>query len=156
GMLALRMPMKMYYHVPTVVLSLLEAMAASAVALFTVSRERMGVGRAALGSLFMGSGIAAMHYTGIAAIRPPAGIRYIAGLVFVSVVLAVAIALVALLLAFRVRHDQSNIRRKAISALIMGSAIPVMHYTGMWAASFTHSDAPVDLSRTVSISSFET
>ncbi|PYU36488.1 MAG: hypothetical protein DMG31_00815 [Acidobacteria bacterium] len=34
---------------------------------FVVSRHQMGVIRAVLGSIFMGSGIAAMHYTGMAA-----------------------------------------------------------------------------------------
>jgi hypothetical protein len=35
---------------------------------------------------------------------------------------------------------------------VMGAAIPVMHYTGMAAASFTSSGLPVDLSHAVSIS----
>ncbi len=41
GMLALRMPMPVFYHVPTVGLSLLTAILASGVALFVVSRQRM-------------------------------------------------------------------------------------------------------------------
>ena len=40
GMLALTMPMPVAYHLPTVVLSLLAAIAASGVALFVVSRRR--------------------------------------------------------------------------------------------------------------------
>ena len=43
GMLALILPVPVLYHYPTVVLSLLVAIAASAVALFTVSRKRLGV-----------------------------------------------------------------------------------------------------------------
>jgi PAS domain S-box-containing protein len=38
----------------------------------------------------------------------------------------------------------------------MGAAIPVMHYTGMAAASFTPSSMPADLSRAVSISTLGT
>ena len=38
----------------------------------------------------------------------------------------------------------------------MGAAIPVMHYTGMAAASFTPSGAPADLSHVVSISTLGT
>jgi hypothetical protein len=38
----------------------------------------------------------------------------------------------------------------------MGAAIPVMHYTGMAAASFTASDIPVDLSHAVNISTVGT
>src|SRR5713101_5908361 len=55
GMEALTMPMPVLYDVPTVLLSLLAAIAASAVALFVVSRRSMGAIQAVLGSLFMGS-----------------------------------------------------------------------------------------------------
>src|SRR6185312_6824145 len=136
GMLAFRMPMKMYYHPPTVLLSLLAAIAASAVALYTVSRKQMSTGQLVVGSLFMGAGIAAMHYIGMAAMRVQARIQYNPGLVIVSIGLAVAISMVALLLSFRVREERKTSGRKIVSAVIMGSAIPVMHYTGMCAASF--------------------
>ncbi|MBV9625213.1 MAG: PAS domain S-box protein [Acidobacteria bacterium] len=42
---------------------------------------------------------------------------------------------------------------KCLSAVIMGGAIPVMHYTGMAAARFTSSSMPPDMSRSVSASS---
>src|SRR5229473_4444891 len=41
GMLAFRLPVPVYYHVPTVLLSLLAAIFASFIALFIVSRERL-------------------------------------------------------------------------------------------------------------------
>src|SRR5882672_5011937 len=108
GMLAFRMPMKMFYDPPTVLLSLLAAIAASAVALFTVSRERMAGWQAIVGSLFMGSGIAAMHYIGMAAMRLPARVQYDPWLVLASILLAVVISLVALLLAFKVREEKKT------------------------------------------------
>src|SRR5690348_18362165 len=67
GMLALQLPMPVQYDWPTVLLSLTAAITASAVALIIVSRPKMKWGRALLGSVVMGSGIAAMHYTGMAA-----------------------------------------------------------------------------------------
>jgi NO-binding membrane sensor protein with MHYT domain len=45
--------------------SLLAAILASAIALFVVSREEMGLSLAIVGSVFMGSAIAGMHYSGI-------------------------------------------------------------------------------------------
>ena len=45
GMLALDMPITVSYHLPTVALSLLAAIAASAVALFVVSRAKSVYGR---------------------------------------------------------------------------------------------------------------
>src|SRR5580704_1624536 len=61
GMLAFRMPMPVLYDWPTVLVSLLAAMVASAVALYVVSRERMRLWNAAAGSIVMGIGIALMH-----------------------------------------------------------------------------------------------
>src|SRR6266700_3370780 len=59
GMLAFRLPIPVQYNWPTVLLSLMAAILASAVALFLVSRPKMGVIRASLGSILMGGGIAA-------------------------------------------------------------------------------------------------
>jgi two-component system sensor histidine kinase/response regulator len=137
GMLALRLPISVSYDWPTVLLSLLAAVLASAVALFVVSRRRMGIFRALAGSLFMGGGIAAMHYIGMAAMRLPAMCHYSPGLVTLSVVLAIVISFVAIWLTFYFRGETTaGGWKKAVSALVMGAAIPVMHYTGMVAARF--------------------
>src|ERR1700734_3039094 len=69
GMLAFHLPIPVLYDWPTVLVSLLAAVAASGVALFVVSRETMGTFRAVAGSVVMGSGIALMHYVGMEAMR---------------------------------------------------------------------------------------
>jgi diguanylate cyclase (GGDEF)-like protein/PAS domain S-box-containing protein len=152
GMLALTMPMPVAYHLPTVLLSLLAAIAASAVALFVVSRATMTLWQEVVGSIAMGSGIAAMHYTGMAAMRCPAVIVYDRRIVAFSIVIAIAISLAALKLAFRLRDEKRTTLNKITAALVMGSAIPLMHYTGMWAATFHSSDIAVDLTHAISIS----
>jgi len=152
GMLALIMPMPVSYHLPTVLLSLLAAIAASGVALHVVSRTRLTLWQEVAGSVVMGSGIAAMHYVGMAAMRCSAVIIYDRKIVALSIVFAIAISLVALKLAFRARDDQRTHRRKIVSALIMGCAIPLMHYTGMWAASFGRSDSMPNLTHAIGIS----
>jgi diguanylate cyclase (GGDEF)-like protein/PAS domain S-box-containing protein len=152
GMLALTMPMPISYHVPTVVLSLFAAIAASGVALFVVSRPRMGIVQEVAGSVVMGSGIAAMHYIGMAAMRCAAVIAYDGRIVLLSIALAIAISFVALRLAFRVRDERHMTWRKTTSALAMGSAIPLMHYTGMWAASFHSARIGPDLTHAIGIS----
>src|SRR2546427_7469291 len=155
GMLAFRLPIPVQYDWPTVLLSLVAAIVASGIALFVVSRSRMGMFRAVLGSLFMGGGIAAMHYTGMAAMRLSAMCSYSAALVTLSVILAIVISLVALWLTFYFRGETTAWSwRKILSALVMGAAIPVMHYTAMAAASFTAAPwAHQDLSHAVSVSS---
>ncbi len=137
GMLAFRLPVAVQYDWPTVLLSLLAAIVASAIALYMASRNTMGVYRAAVGSVFMGGAIAGMHYIGMAAMRLPAKCSYSMTIVAVSVALAIVISWVALLLTFHFRGETtSGGWRKALSALVMGAAIPVMHYTGMAAATF--------------------
>ncbi len=155
GMLAFRLPVSVQYDWPTVLLSLLAAILASAIALFVVSRKTMGWLRAATASIFMGGGIAGMHYIGMAAMRLPAMCHWSMPLVSLSVVLAIVISLVALCLTFYFREEKRLWSwRKALSAVVMGAAIPIMHYTGMAAATFTPSTlAPGELSHAVTVSS---
>jgi len=153
GMLAFHLPVPVLYDVPMVVVSLLAAIAASAVALFVVSRNTLSARNLAAGGIVMGGGIATMHYTGMAAMRLAAMCHYNGWIVALSVALAVAIALVALFLTFRLRDDlKAASWSKAGSALLMGLAIPVMHYTGMAAASFTAAPLTEGLSYAVGIS----
>jgi len=51
-----------------------------------------------------------------------------------------------------VRDERTISWRKINSALIMGSAIPLMHYTGMWAANFYPSGVTPDLTHAIGIS----
>lgn len=153
GMLAFRLPVPVAYHVPTVGLSLLAAVVASAVALFVASRPRLGPVRVALGSLVMGSGIAAMHYIGMAAMRLPAAMALHAGLVTLSVIIAVVVSAVALLLAFRFGQNPLDrwTWRKGGAAVVMGLAVCSMHYTGMAAATFVPTADPVAMEVGVSV-----
>jgi two-component system sensor histidine kinase/response regulator len=154
GMLAFSLPIPVLYDWPTVLLSLLAAVLTSAIALFVVSRQRMGLLAATVGSIIMGTGIATMHYTGMAAMRLPAMCHYSSALVTLSVALAIVISLVALWLTFRLRNDvKGKWLPKIASAVLMGAAIPVMHYTGMAAAGFTFTGEAPNLSHAVSVSS---
>src|SRR5712671_3232077 len=92
GMLAFILPIPVAYHWSTVLLSLLAAILASVIALYVVSRQKMGASRALVGSVLMGAGIASMHYIGMAAMRVSAMCQYRASLVVLSVVFAVLIS----------------------------------------------------------------
>ena len=142
GMLAFRLPVRVEYDWPMVLVSLLAAVAASVIALYVVSRKTMGTYRAVLGSLFMGGAIAGMHYIGMAAMRLPAMCYYNDSIVAVSVALAIVASLAALWLTFRFRAERrSGGWRKLLAALAMGAGIPLMHYTGMAAATLVPSTA---------------
>jgi PAS domain S-box-containing protein len=158
GMLAFILPIPVAYHWPTVLLSLFAAILASVIALYVVSRQKMGAFRAVAGSVLMGAGIASMHYIGMAAMRLPAICQFNSFLVVLSVVLAVLISLAALWITFHLRDEKKTGSgwEKLAGAVVMGAAIPVMHYTGMAAASFTLAGTPADLSHAVSISTLGT
>ncbi|HEY4363790.1 MAG TPA: MHYT domain-containing protein [Bryobacteraceae bacterium] len=153
GMLAYSLPVPVLYHWPTVLVSLLAAILASGVALFVVSREHMDLPAASIGGVLMGMGIAAMHYIGMEAMRLPAMCRYSPGFLTLSIILAVAICLAALWLTFRLREESTSTSwQKLASAILMGTAIPVMHYTGMAAVTFVPMGSPLDLSHSLAVS----
>lgn len=151
GMLAFRLPMRVYYHLPTVVLSLLAAIFASFIALWVVSRPRVTSLHIVGGSLLMGAGIATMHYTGMAAMRLAAHHHYHLGLWLLSVLLAVVISLVALWLTIHFREENRGRLFKFAISVVMGLAIPVMHYTGMASVSYMPTNTAPDLSNAIDI-----
>jgi PAS domain S-box-containing protein len=158
GMEAFYLPVRVMYDWPTVLLSLIAAILAAGVALFTVSRPTMARARMIVGGIFMGSGIAAMHYIGMEAMRLPAMCMYSPWLVGLSIALAIAISFVALQLTFALRnHLAPWSLHKIGSALIMGLAIPIMHYVGMAAAGFMPlSSMNGGLAHAIDVSSFNT
>jgi PAS domain S-box-containing protein len=143
GMLAFHVPVPVEYHWPTVLASLLVAVFASAVALYVASRPKMGPVEALTGSIFMGAGIAGMHYIGMAAMRLPAVTQYSPFLVTCSILLAILFSLIALLMAFGLREETRwSVPRRLGSATVMGVAVSAMHYTGMAAAGFIPASPP--------------
>jgi PAS domain S-box-containing protein len=144
GMLAFQLPVMVEYDWPTVLLSLLAAILASGCALYCATRPAMGKLVTIVGGLCMGTGIAAMHYIGMRAMRLPAVCTYSPGLVTLSVLVAVAISFVAVWRTAAFRRVSHWSHSRVINAVLLGAAIPVMHYVGMAAAHFR--SAPLMLS----------
>ncbi|MFD0739283.1 EAL domain-containing protein [Lysobacter koreensis] len=144
GMLALQMPMPMAYDPVLTLLSLGVAILASGYALHIATGTVLGTPRLVGAGLVMGLGIAAMHYIGMAAMQVHPAIRYDPVLLSLSILIAIAAAMAALWIAFRLRADtrSSAYSRKAASAAVMAVAICGMHYTGMAAAEFAPHTMP--------------
>jgi NO-binding membrane sensor protein with MHYT domain/CheY-like chemotaxis protein/nitrogen-specific signal transduction histidine kinase len=138
AMLALKLPISVSYDVSLTLLSLTYAAIASGIALWLLSRQTVNLLLLLFGSICMGTAIAWMHYTGMAAMRIQAAIEYDFWLVSLSVAIAIGASLAALWLAFRFQKDTSATAnwQKIASAVVMGIAISGMHYTGMWATHF--------------------
>lgn len=143
AMLAFRLQVEVTYNLWVVILSVLPAIIASFLALYLVSRPTLVFRQLLGGSLLMGAGISTMHYTGMFAMQMEAHLQYDPLLLAASVLIAIGASFAALAIIFRLRNDQNGGRaggRKIVSSLVMGGAISGMHYTGMAAAIFSHSD----------------
>jgi NO-binding membrane sensor protein with MHYT domain len=124
GMLAFHLPVTVAYHWPTVLVSLVVAVFASAVALYIVSRQEMGQLQLWTGSFIMGGGIAALHYIGMAAMRLAAVCRFNPLIVALSVVLAIVFSLIALSMAFGLREEDKWTVRMLCACRRWGNWLP--------------------------------
>ncbi|MCF4987531.1 putative bifunctional diguanylate cyclase/phosphodiesterase [Pseudomonas syringae] len=137
GMLAFVLPIDLGYDVPLVLLSLLIAIGFSGFALWLATLPRLPALQLSLGSLLLGLGISATHYTGMAAMRMQPGIQYTPWLFALSLVIAVVASAAALRVAFDLRQQRPRVYvLRASAALLLGLAVIGMHYTGMAAANF--------------------
>jgi PAS domain S-box-containing protein len=139
GMMAFTLPIALRYDIKATLVSLAVAIVTSGCALWIAGGAHLGWRRLAAGALLMGTGICAMHYSGMSAIQILPMIVYDPLLVGVSVVIAIAASFAALWLAFHLRHGRSwqMVIGRLAAALVMGAAISGMHYTGMAASRFS-------------------
>jgi NO-binding membrane sensor protein with MHYT domain len=136
GMLAFSVAIPLRYNILINLASLIIGMLTSLFALSISSRRDLSLRRLAVSSVIMGAGIAGMHYAGMAAVQIVPAITFDPLLVAASVAIAVTASFVALWLFFRLRRGESRLMTlaRAGAAVVMGSAIAGMHYTGMAAA----------------------
>jgi PAS domain S-box-containing protein len=134
AMLAFRMPgMQLGYHFGLTLLSFLVAVVVTGAGFAVMSRARGALMLLGAAGAFMGLGIVAMHYIGMAAMQMAATLSYHPLWLGISVVVAGGAATAALWLASRDRHPAERVG----AAVLMGIAIAGMHFSGMRAAIFT-------------------
>ncbi|MDE3060790.1 MAG: response regulator, partial [Pseudomonadota bacterium] len=139
GMLAYKTRMAIAYDPSMTALSMLIAIGLAYLVLEITQSPRLSALRWAGSAVLLGICICAMHYTGMAAMRMDATLRYIPSLFLLSVVIAIGASAAALWIVFHLeRHDRRHRMAWRIAAsLIMGLAVCGMHYTGMAAAAMT-------------------
>jgi NO-binding membrane sensor protein with MHYT domain/two-component sensor histidine kinase len=136
GMLAFRVETTVHYDWWLVALSLALALAGCLFALVLVLRTRMSPLVLAGGSLVFAAAVAAMHYSGMAAMQTHAADRsWNAALVALSLLPAAGAGVAALGLVFRPDGGASLARRCAGGALLT-AGIAAMHYLSMAGVSF--------------------
>ena len=138
GMLAFHLPVQVAYDLPLTATSWAIAVVVSGFALYRFRRNHTTARGIAVPGVFIGIGISAMHYTGMAAMRMFPGIDYDPLLFATSVLIAIGASFAALWVAFSLPPRMSGGKswHKFAAASVMGAAIAGMHYTGMAAARF--------------------
>ncbi|MCK0713681.1 EAL domain-containing protein [Chromohalobacter sarecensis] len=145
GMLALRLPLPMQYDVGLTLLSLVPAVLASGYALRIMVRPMATPGYCVLGGLVLGTGIGTMHYLGMEAMRMPVAVRYDATLFILSIAVALALGVGAMLAhRYCVRHRRLiHLDRRLFGiAACIALAISGMHYIAMSATFYLPVPAP--------------
>lgn len=122
------------YNYWLVLLSVMDAITASYVALDLTSRVVAARGRKSEsfwligGAIAMGCGIWSMHFVGMLAFRTPVRVTYDVPITGLSLLIAMTASWFALFVASR---RTLSLRRLLGGGLLMGFAISAMHYTGM-------------------------
>lgn len=137
GMLSFQLCTTVEYDKSLTILSMVPSLFASTIALSLVRRPKISAAELILGGVCVGSGIGAMHYTGMAAMEMTAFLRYDPWLFALSIIVAVILAIVSLWVRFGLEGLRLGSQWPSIiAACTMGTAISGMHYTGMFAARF--------------------
>jgi PAS domain S-box-containing protein len=136
GMLAFQFCAEVAFDKGLTLLSLLPALLASWVTLELLSRGRMTRWQWVLGGILVGAGIGSMHYTGMAAMKMSAQLRYDPLWFAASIAVAVLLAMLALWIRFGLEGRLQRRWAVLLGGLVMGCAISGMHYTAMAAARF--------------------
>ena len=140
AMLGYRVGVPLSYDPLGTVASLLLAMAATGGAFLFLDRAEPSRGRVLMAAVAMGSGICLMHYMGMVSIRGAVQIAYDPLLVALSLAIAVGASLAGILMILR--GGATWLRTSA--SIGLGFGIFGMHYTGMAAATFTSTAAPIE------------
>lgn len=138
GMLGFSLPCGVAFDPWVTGLSMLPGVLASIFALRLISQGELDWKRLVVGGTLLGAGVGVMHYAGMAAMRMDALLRYDAWMFVLSIVVAVALAVLALWIRTGIVRLFPAIGPYAliVSAVVMGGAVSGMHYTAMGAAYF--------------------
>ncbi|MEX2111056.1 MAG: MHYT domain-containing protein [Gemmatimonadaceae bacterium] len=140
GMLALQLPILVWYDALLIFASVVAAVIGCAIAFIIFSRATVNGWLLALASILTGSAIAGMHYLGMAGMRMSVDVSYDPLIVGASVGLAITASFAALSLTRSLIESGSEPApwfKNAGAPLLLGLAVAGTHYTGMAAAHFT-------------------
>ncbi len=122
AMLAVRLPFAIDYLVFPTLLSFLVCVIVVGAAVFAVSAGQLTITRLSAAAIFMGGGIATMHYIGMSALHASTHLHHAPALVVASVAVGIAASGLALWLA----GSQERRPPLLLSAIALGMAIAIV------------------------------
>ena len=143
GILAYNLPIAVSYNPWLILFSSLPAILGAYAALKILADQCFGFWWIQAGALALGLGIVTMHYLGLEALRVDAIKHYDFAVFIGSVVTAHLLSMAALYVRVLVETtEDSSLRPRLASAVVMGAAVAGTHYMAMAAASY-HVDRTV-------------
>jgi two-component system, sensor histidine kinase and response regulator len=138
GMLAYEICTKVTYNPEVTMISMMPGILASYYALNLMTENQLDYGKLIKGGLSVGTGIGAMHYTGMLAMKMEPVLKFDLVWVLISVIVVVSLATLALWTGIFLNQKGKLPAKVSIvlGGVLMGSAITAMHYTGMASARF--------------------
>jgi len=139
GILSYQLPIGVEYDYTIVLISMVVVIGGSAIGFFIIScQPKVGNVTLLFGSFFVAGAIICMHYTAMLALKVSAEPVHDLKLISLSAVVAIGGSFGAFWLTFSAIKDKiiSLEVRKVCTALLMGSAIYVMHYIAMAGVKF--------------------
>ena len=144
GMLALSLPVPVWYDALFTLASVAAAVIGCAIAFTIFNRPMVGGWLLSFASIAMGAAIAGMHYLGMAGMRMGGDVIYDPVIVGISIGVAIGVSFLALALTRSLLNTGTTrgpLLKKLAASLVFALAVAGMHYTGMAAAQFTHGAA---------------
>ncbi len=135
AMMALRLPVPVFYDALTTLVSALIAILLTGAALLLLHFGRRTARRVVGAGVLMGAGIVTMHYVGMAGLEGCGTVFATTGYV-VSTLLAIALSIAALRLAYGHR----TLRTLILGAGAYGGGIVTMHFSAMYWTGFVRLD----------------
>ncbi|MGS0742789.1 EAL domain-containing protein [Glaciimonas sp. GG7] len=139
GMLAFHLPIAIAYDFKLTLFSIIPAIAGTLAGFVLIQNQDLYLKRLVSAGVVMGLGIAAMHYTGMAALKMQPAINYDPLIFLASILIAIIAATGALLIAFGdgTKKRPLYLKQQVLGAMVMGGAVAAMHYTAMAGANFS-------------------
>ncbi len=138
GMLALTLPVKVYYDLTTTFASIVPAVAGSFVFLYLLSKEKPNVPTILFIGLVLASSIAAMHFIGMSAMSMPAHMTHDPVKYGFAIAVSWVLAVVTILVQQKRVGFLNQLHKVHIvtSGLLFGFSVANMHYLAMNATFF--------------------